>query len=135
MIDGRDAGDVINGGDGNDYLHGGLGNDTINGGAGNDTLIGSYGNNDLTGGAGQDIFVLRQGTFTTIHDFNPTDDQIWVRVDTLNTTGSTVSADVEYDENTGSLSVDDTVIAFLENSPDNLTTSTLFNTNPDIFVT
>ena len=75
MIDGRDAGDVINGGDGNDYLHGGLGNDTINGGAGNDTLIGSYGINELTGGTGQDIFVVRQGTFTTIQDFDPIKDR------------------------------------------------------------
>ena len=133
MIDGRDGGDVINGGDGNDYLYGGLGNDTISGGAGNDTLIGSYGINDLTGNAGQDIFVVRQGTFTTIHDFDPTDDQIWVWVDTLNTTGAPTAAGVEYDQDTGFLSVDDTVIAFLEGSPDNLILGVNFNS--DIFVT
>jgi len=139
MIDGRAAGDVINGGDGNDYLYGGLGDDTINGGLGNDTLIGSYGNNQLTGGDGQDIFVVRQGTFTTIKDFNPTNgpngDQIWVWVDTLNTTGATTSEDVEYDEVTGFISVNDNVIAVVENSPDDLIVSALFNTNPDIFVT
>ena len=133
MIDGRDGGDVINGGDGNDYLHGGLGNDTINGGAGNDTLIGSYGINELTGGTGQDIFVVRQGTFTTIQDFDPTDDQIWVWIDTLNTTGAPTAAGVEYDQDTGFLSVDDKVIAFLEGSPDNLIIGVNFNS--DIFVT
>ena len=127
------GGDVINGGDGNDYLYGGVGNDTISGGAGNDTLIGSYGINDLTGNAGQDVFVVRQGTFTTIHDFDPTDDQIWVWGDTLNTTGAPTAAGVEYDQDTGFLSVDDTVIAFLEGSPDNLILGVNFNS--DIFVT
>ena len=131
-IDGRAGADVINGGDGNDRLDGGLGDDTINGGAGNDTLLGSYGNNQLTGGAGQDIFVVRQGTFTVIHDFT-TDDQVWVWTDTLNTTGAPTQAGVEYDQDTGFLSVDDSVIAFLEGSPDNLTLGVNFSS--DIFVT
>ena len=62
-------------------------------------------------------------------------------VDTLNTTdaltGSTTLADVEYDETTGSLSVHDKVIAFLETSPDDLTKDdTLLGiSNPEIYVT
>ena len=136
MIDGRDAGDVINGGDGNDYLYGGLGNDTINGGAGNDTLIGSYGNNDADGRRRPRHF---RGASGYIHD-----DQ-GLRSDRRPNLGvgryaehnrrPRLAADVEYDQNTGFLSVDDTVIAFLEGSPDNLTIEHVVHINPDIFVT
>ena len=139
MIDGRDAADVINGDAGNDYLYGGVGNDTIFGGAGNDTLIGSYGSKTLTGDGGSDIFVVRQGTFATIADFNPAEDQIWVWVDTLDTIGSTTlgTAAVDYDQNTGFLSVNNSVIAFLDGQPRRLTKSTVLGnfSNPDIFVT
>jgi uncharacterized repeat protein (TIGR01451 family) len=85
LLEGRDGPDTINGGLGNDKLFGGLGNDALNGGDGNDILFGSYGFDVMTGGAGADKFVVRQGDFDRIMDFNPAEgDKIVLWADQLN---------------------------------------------------
>ena len=61
----------------NDKLFGGLDNDPINGGSGNDILFGSYGFDLMSGDAGAGKFVVRQGNFDRIMDFNPAQEDLW----------------------------------------------------------
>ena len=91
---------VLVGGDGNDVLDGGTGNDLINGGAGNDRL---------TGGAGNDTFVLEffDPGIDTITDFKVGEDTSEIR-------GFGSNANVDYNQETGSLSVNGEEIAKLD---------------------
>ncbi len=53
------------------------GNDTLSGGIAGDILVAGSGHQLLTGGGGRDTFVIDgPGTFATITDFRPGDDQL-----------------------------------------------------------
>jgi hypothetical protein len=130
MIDGRSGNDLINGNAGDDYLFGGLGDDSLDGGAGNDFLIGSYGLDSLTGGDGADRFVVRQGDFDVIADFDASEgDEIWVWVDTFDDVAASPAPPAGFVSYVGdTLFVDGSPVAQLLGSPPlNLTT--------DVFIT
>ena len=100
LLNGGDDAEVLVGGDGNDLIDGGAGDDLINGGAGNDRL---------TGGAGKDTFVFEffDKGVDAITDFKVGEDTIEIR-------GVGSDANVEYNQDTGSLSVNGKEIVTLE---------------------
>jgi Ca2+-binding RTX toxin-like protein len=100
--------DFILGGDGNDILSGDAGNDLIMGGNGNDIINGGEGEDALYGGSGSDTFVLEFfGNVDKINDFNVNEDIIRIK-------GVGDDAKVEYDKETGKLSIDGQDIAQLD---------------------
>jgi Ca2+-binding RTX toxin-like protein len=66
---GGSGNDTLLGGNDNDVLLGQSGDDVLDGGKGSDRLNGGKGNNTLTGGAGADLFLLVDGGFAKILDF------------------------------------------------------------------
>lgn len=74
---------------GNDVLIGGRHGDELRGGSGDDTLFGGGGPDTLFGGSGGDTFIFglldtsplslsSSGDATSIGDFDPTEDEIWI---------------------------------------------------------
>ena len=99
--------DTIFGGDGDDFLNGDSGNDILIGGDGNDLLIGGAGVDEMTGGTGNDIFEfsaesLIPGEIDKITDFSETDDLENI----IRLKGIGADADVQYDSESGFISVD-----------------------------
>jgi Ca2+-binding RTX toxin-like protein len=100
--------DFILGGDGNDFLNGDAGNNLIMGGNGDDIINGGAGEDSLSGGSGNDTFVLEFfGNVDTINDFNVNEDIIRIK-------GVGDDTKVEYDKETGKLSIDGRDIAQLD---------------------
>ncbi|WP_281407791.1 DUF5801 repeats-in-toxin domain-containing protein [Mesorhizobium sp. M2E.F.Ca.ET.209.01.1.1] len=99
--------DFLFGNAGDNYLAGGAGNDTINGGGGNDILVGGLGQDTLTGGAGADTFKLDHIDIKDlITDYNGAQGDV-IDLTSLFKTGSENIGDyVNYDQATGTLSVD-----------------------------
>ena len=117
-IDGQGGDDVISGGDemdfilggaGNDLISGDNGNDMINGGDGHDIIAGGAGSDQLAGGAGNDVFVFEffDDGVDTVTDFK-------VDEDTIKINGVGAGANVDYNQDTGSLSVNGEEIAKLD---------------------
>ena len=105
-IEAGDGNDIISGLKGDDQLFGEDGNDIIIGGAGDDVIEGGAGSDIMTGGAGSDIFIfdaedLVPGEIDTIKDFSPSGDL----EDSIVLQGIGSDADVEYDSQTGLISV------------------------------
>ncbi|ELS04118.1 putative calcium-binding protein [Xenococcus sp. PCC 7305] len=109
VISGGDEMDFILGGDGNDLISGGNGDDMIDGGAGHDIVYGGSGSDQLSGGAGDDVFVFEffDDGVDTISDFK-------VGEDTIKIHGAGSDANVDYNQDTGSLSVNGEEIAKLD---------------------
>jgi hypothetical protein len=63
-LNGGSGADELRGGDGNDYLSGGYGNDVVFGGNGIDTIISDGGDDRWVGGAGNDLFIVKNTTYT-----------------------------------------------------------------------
>ena len=116
--------DIVHGGGGDDLIEGGDGNDFIRGGAGEDVIIGGKGADVLIGGADFDTFVIQgdpvggafgpgsdlvdaQGNVVIdqILDFNDSEDLLIFQ--------DLGSGSVDYNENTGEVTLDDTTIAKL----------------------
>ncbi len=113
-IDGLGGNILLSGGDDAEVLVGGDGNDVIDGGAGDDLINGGAGNDQLTGGAGKDTFVFEffDPGVDTITDFKVGEDTIEIR-------GFGSDANVDYNQDTGSLSVNGEEIAKLDVGLDN----------------
>ncbi len=99
--------DTIFGGNNQDFLDGGAGNDILKGGAGDDILIGGTGVDEMTGGSGDDVFEfaaedLFDGNIDKITDFSESDEF----GDIIRLKGIASDAMVEYDSETGLISVD-----------------------------
>jgi Ca2+-binding RTX toxin-like protein len=104
---GGDGDDTLIGGEGNDLLDGDLGDDVLIGGDGDDVLIGDGGVDIMTGGAGNDIFQfsaenLISGEIDKITDFEDGSGQL---ADVIELNGIGSDAVVEYDSQTGLISV------------------------------
>ena len=115
---------VFSGGDGNDFLDasgtttpivadGGAGDDILLGGAGDDILLGGNGNNVYTGGAGADIFVVSFDGIDVINDFNRAEGDI-LQI-SRSEFGISSIEELNYDNTTGVLSLQDTQIATISN--------------------
>lgn len=97
---------TILGGDGDDMLMGGMGDDVLMGGEGNDTIKGGMGADIIFGDEGADVFEfnasdLRPGAVDEIVDFEIDGDL----ADVIKIMGVSEGG-VEYDPNTGMVSVD-----------------------------
>ena len=108
--------DRLFGGDDNDVLEGGDGDDQLFGEAGDDVLKGGKGSDILNGGEGEDIFEFQMDDFADgevdqIVDFEDGADLIQLK-------GIGSNAVVEYDSETGLLSVDGQDIARLSKNLD-----------------
>ncbi|GAB4529382.1 MAG: hypothetical protein Tsb0014_11250 [Pleurocapsa sp.] len=95
--------DNLSGNDGNDDLYGGEGDDLIRGGEGDDLIIGGKGSDVLIGGKGADVFEFfaedfESGEMDMIRDFEG--------IDTIRIKGLDPSVNVEYDSQTGYVSID-----------------------------
>jgi Ca2+-binding RTX toxin-like protein len=101
--------DVLVGGLGDDQLFGGQGNDIVIGGSGDDSLSGGLGDDTLDGGKGADTFILgAEAGVDTIIGFNPEEDQIvFEGIDPD-------AVEIEYDAETGSLTIDGEDVAILD---------------------
>jgi Ca2+-binding RTX toxin-like protein len=116
-IRGGNLNDILDGGSGFDFLDGKGGDDQLSGGADIDFILGGYGNDiinggegedALYGGSGSDTFVLEFfGNVDKINDFNVNEDIIRIK-------GVGDDAKVEYDKETGKLSIDGQDIAQLD---------------------
>ncbi len=109
LISGGDETDFILGGDGNDVISGDNGDDLINGGDGNDLINGGAGSDQLSGGEGHDTFVFEffDDGVDTVTDFKVGEDTIQIK-------GVGSDANVDYNQDTGSLSVNGEEIAKLD---------------------
>ena len=109
LISGGDDLDFILGGTGDDIISGDNGDDLIDGGAGNDLINGGSGNDMIRGGAGNDTFVFEffDDGVDTVTDFTVGEDTIQIK-------GVGSDATVDYDQDTGSLSVNGEEIAKLD---------------------
>jgi Ca2+-binding RTX toxin-like protein len=108
FLDGKGGDDQLSGGADIDFILGGDGNDIPSGDAGNDIINGGEGEDALYGGSGKDTFVLEFfGNVDKINDFNVNEDIIRIK-------GVGDDAKVEYDKETGKLSIDGRDIAQLD---------------------
>ena len=108
IISGGAGVDNIMGAEGTDFMFGGTGDDIVRGGKGDDVVVGNEGSDVLISGEGSDIYEFFADQFVegdkdTILDFETNDAIVVI--------GST---DVEYNNQTGSLSVDGMEVASLE---------------------
>ena len=107
MVMGGNGNDILRGGTGDDVLHGELGDDTIIGEMGNDTIRGGIGSDLLKGSEGDDVFEFAAtefagGAMDEIVDFQ--EDGYADVIKIFGSAGTTV----DYDANTGVVSVDGT---------------------------
>lgn len=120
---GTDDSETLNGGQGFDYIDGRGGDDLIIGsneadfilgGDGNDVISGGNGDDIISGGAGNDTFVIEffDKGVDKITDFTVGEDTIEIR-------GFGSDVNVDYNQDTGSLSVDGEEIARLDVGLDN----------------
>ena len=108
IISGGAGVDNIMGAEGTDFMFGGTGDDIVRGGEGDDVVVGNEGSDVLISGEGSDIYEFFADQFVggdkdTILDFETNDAIVVI--------GST---DVEYDNQTGSVSVDGMEVASVE---------------------
>ena len=108
IISGGAGVDNIMGAEGTDFMFGGMGDDIVRGGKGDDVVVGNEGSDVLISGEGSDIYEFFadqfiEGDKDVILDFEANDAIVVI--------GST---DVEYDNQTGLLSVDGLEVASLE---------------------
>ena len=109
IISGGAGVDNIMGAEGTDFMFGGAGDDIVRGGAGDDVVVGNEGSDVLISGEGSDIYEFFadqfvEGDLDVILDFEIEQDAIVV-------VGST---DVDYNVQTGLVSVDGLEVASLE---------------------
>jgi Ca2+-binding RTX toxin-like protein len=102
-IKGGAGNDNISGSAGDDDLSGGAGDDLIRGGEGDDLIIGGNGNDILIGGKGADVFEFFAQNFEAdevdvIKDFE--------NIDAIRIKGLDSSVNVEYNSQTGFVSID-----------------------------
>jgi hypothetical protein len=107
--------------EGSDALNG-AGNDlnnTLMGNSANNLLYGGGGQDTLTGGTGADTFAYDSPTEggDTITDFQPNIDTIQIYQGISSDFGSPTFNQFSYDQTTGAISFNQTVIAFLANKP------------------
>lgn len=107
--------DNLRGGRGEDDLRGGRGDDDLRGGRGEDTLNGGEGENVLRGGADADLFVFDSDALDDlldqVLDYDRSEGDMvdltdLFDVDTDGDVGDTLADFVQYDSNTGDLTVD-----------------------------
>ncbi|MDJ0901532.1 MAG: hypothetical protein QNJ55_22270 [Xenococcus sp. MO_188.B8] len=128
-----DESDIIATGPGNDIVHGGGGDDLIEGGDGNDFIRGGAGNDDIIGGKGADVIIGGTGADTYFIQGDPVGGAFGPNSDLVDAQGNVVidqildfddaedllflqdlgSGSVDYNENTGEVTLDDTTIAKL----------------------
>ena len=106
MIDGDTGFDYIDGRGGGDLISGGEDIDLILGGSGNDFINEELGSDQPSGGADRDnlVFEFFDDGVDTINDFK-------VGEDTIQISGVSSDADVDYNQDTASLSVNGEEIA------------------------
>ena len=108
-LNGGGGDDHLAGFDGNDLIFGGSGDDVLQGDSGNDIIIGNRGSDLIYGGQGRDVFTFFANEFVAeeldvVLDFEQ-------GLDSLVVVGS---SNVNYDNDTGLLSVDGVEVAVID---------------------